>query len=151
MSLASSANVLRVFDEQGVRVRALPRLSGVSKEAINMAMGVLQERRRAIVEQDSFGSRFKVARLTLHGLEAREAYHQLVAAIERHWRERYGEQIITRLCDVLERIVGVPSAGSPLFEGLEPYPGGWRASVPRPETLPHYPMVLHRGGFPDGA
>jgi len=28
---------------------------------------------------------------------------------------------------------------------------GWRASVPRLEQLPHYPMILHRGGFPDGS
>jgi hypothetical protein len=35
--------------------------------------------------------------------------------------------------------------------GLEPYPDGWRASVRRPETLPHFPMVMHRGGFPDGS
>ena len=28
---------------------------------------------------------------------------------------------------------------------------GWRAAVPKPETLPHYPMLLHRGGFPDGS
>ena len=35
--------------------------------------------------------------------------------------------------------------------GLEPYPDNWRAQVRRPETLPHYPMVLHRGGYPDGS
>ena len=40
---------------------------------------------------------------------------------------------------------------SPLFRGLEPYPDGWRAKVRKPDTLPHYPMVLHRGGFPDGS
>jgi hypothetical protein len=34
-----------------------------------------------------------------------------------------------------------------LFRGLEPHPDGWRASVRKPNTLPHYPMVLHRGGF----
>jgi hypothetical protein len=45
----------------------------------------------------------------------------------------------------LERLVG-----EPLSRGLEPYPDGWRASVPRAETLPQYHMVLHRGGFPDG-
>jgi hypothetical protein len=28
---------------------------------------------------------------------------------------------------------------------------GWRAKVRRPTTLPHYRMVLHRGGFPDGS
>jgi hypothetical protein len=44
-----------------------------------------------------------------------------------------------------------PRSLSPLFRGLEPYPDGWRASLRRPNTLPHYPMILHRGGFPDGS
>lgn len=39
----------------------------------------------------------------------------------------------------------------PLFAGLEPYPDGWRAQSPPPAILPHYPMTLHRGGYPDGA
>ncbi len=38
-----------------------------------------------------------------------------------------------------------------LAAGLEPPPGGWPASLRSPATLPHYPMVLHRGGFPDGS
>jgi len=37
------------------------------------------------------------------------------------------------------------------MRGLEPYPDGWRAEVRRPEALPHYPMVLHRVGYPDGS
>ncbi len=43
-----------------------------------------------------------------------------------------------------------------------PYPGGWRAHPPYLRltqamiadpagTLPHYPMVSHRGGYPDGS
>ena len=45
------------------------------------------------------------------------------------------------------------AAGRPpvLSGGLEPYPDNWRASVRRPATLPHFPMVLHRGGYPDGS
>jgi hypothetical protein len=39
----------------------------------------------------------------------------------------------------------------PLFGGLEPYPDNWRASVRRPDVLPRFPMVLHRGGYPDGS
>jgi hypothetical protein len=35
--------------------------------------------------------------------------------------------------------------------GLEPYPDNWRARVKPPLVLPHYPMTLHRGGYPDGA
>jgi hypothetical protein len=23
--------------------------------------------------------------------------------------------------------------------------------LPKPKTLPHYPMVTHRGGYPDGS
>ena len=42
-------------------------------------------------------------------------------------------------------------AASPLMRGLEPYPDNWRADVRPPQALPHYPMVLHRGGFPDGS
>ena len=30
-------------------------------------------------------------------------------------------------------------------------PLSWRAAVRRPATLPHYPMVLYRGGYPDGS
>jgi hypothetical protein len=35
-----------------------------------------------------------------------------------------------------------------LFAGLELPPGGWRAAVRARDTLPQYPMVLHRGGYP---
>jgi hypothetical protein len=48
------------------------------------------------------------------------------------------------------RLVGEPTAPrSPIFGGLEPHPDGWRAAVRKPNTLPHYPMVLHcMAGFP---
>ena len=60
---------------------------------------------------------------------------------------------------MLERREG---ARTLLSLGLEPYAGGWRASAPYVtrtqaviddpvSTLPHYPMVLHRGGWPDGS
>jgi len=65
---------------------------------------------------------------------------------------RFGTDNIGNLRESLERLVSEPTAQlSPLFKGLEPYPDGWRASVRKPDTLPHYPMVLHRGGFPDGS
>jgi hypothetical protein len=40
---------------------------------------------------------------------------------------------------------------SPLFAGLKPYPDGWRGDVRPADTLPWFPMVLHRGGWPDGS
>lgn len=152
MSLAISANVLRVLSEQGVQVRDLPLLTGVSKEAISMAMGILQERQFAVVEAGPTGSRFKGVRLTPDGRKAQNMYHYLPGVIEELWQVRFGSDAVHRLRTVLERMVGKPTAQpSPLFKGLEPYRDGWRASVRKPDTLPHYPMVLHRGGFPDGS
>ena len=55
VSLAIGANVLRVLDDPAVRVRDLPRLSGVSKEAISVALGFLEKRRLAVVEPDPAG------------------------------------------------------------------------------------------------
>jgi hypothetical protein len=139
LSLAICANVLRVLDEKGVRVRDLPLLSGVSKESINMTMGILRKRGVAVVEKN-------VARLTPGGRDAQGAYRQRIGIIEERWQARFGEDTIHTLRESLERL-----AGESLLRGLEPYPDGWRASVRRPNTLPHYPMVLHRGGFPDGS
>ena len=30
-------------------------------------------------------------------------------------------------------------------------PDCWRARLPRPDTLPHHPVISHRGGYPDGS
>jgi DNA-binding MarR family transcriptional regulator len=152
LSLAISANIVRVLDEKGVPLRDLPRLTGVSKEVIGMAMGILQKRRALVVQPERTGSRAKVVRLTPKGREAQDAYRQLPGVIEERWRARFGKETVGALRALLERLVGEPTAQqSPLFRGLEPYPNGWRASVRKPDTLPHFPMVLHRGGFPDGS
>jgi len=152
LSLAISANVLRVLDENGVLVRDIPLLSGVSKEAISMALGFLQKRCIVSVGPGVTGSKAKVVRLTPKGREAQEAYRKLLGTIEARWQVRFGQDNVRTLREMLERLVGEPTAPQwPLFGGLEPNPDGWRAVVRKPNTLPHYPMVLHRGGFPDGS
>jgi DNA-binding MarR family transcriptional regulator len=152
LSLAVSANVVRVLDDKGVRVRDLPRLTGVSKEAIAISLGSLEKGRYIVIEPDPAAARTKRVRLTAKGRAAQEKYGELLGVIENSWRDRFGKETISALRASLERLVGEPTAElSPLFRGLEPYPNGWRASVPKPSTLPHFPMVLHRGGFPDGS
>jgi Mn-dependent DtxR family transcriptional regulator len=136
LSLAICANLLRVLDEKGVRVRDLPVLTGVSKESLSMAMGILAKTQIAVLETDK---RVKIARLTAKGRQAQEASRRLLEAIE--------ERFDTKLRDALQLLINHPA----FPQGLEPYPDNWRASMPKPETLPHYPMVLHRGGFPDGS
>ena len=72
-----------------------------------------------------------VLRATAAGLRARQVWLPLAGLIEQRWRDRFGADRVG--------------------QGLEPYPDNWRASVRRPAVLPHYPMVLHRGGYPDGS
>jgi DNA-binding MarR family transcriptional regulator len=152
VSLAIGANVLRLACEEGVEASDLPRLSGVSKEAIAMSLSFLGKHGYTVIQAKSTANRKKVLVLTPKGRKAQDKYRQLLWAIEEHWQARFGEQAIGRLRDLLEQLDVRPAdQRSPLFRGLEPYPEGWRASVPRPEVLPDFPMTLHRGGFPDGS
>jgi DNA-binding MarR family transcriptional regulator len=144
-----SSNALRLIGQEGARVRDRPRLSGVSKEAIAMSLGRLEERGLAFVQPESAGSRVKILRLTPKGRIAQDAYHRLILDVEPRWQARFGKDVVRNLRESLERLDGDATAHhSPLFRGLEPYPNGWRAAAPRPEGLPHYPMVLHRGRLP---
>ena len=151
-SLAVSANLLRVLDADGTRLRDLPLLTGISKEAVSWAMGVLARARLAVEEPDPAGSRGKIARLTPPGIDAQRVHPEFLGALEQRWRERFTDDTINALRHALEALA-TASEGErpPLFHGLEPYPDNWRASVRRPAILPYYPMVLHRGGYPDGS
>jgi methyltransferase (TIGR00027 family) len=148
-SLAISANVLRVLTGAGMRTKDVPAVGGVSKEAVAMAIGVMRKFGVLTEGPDPAGSRFKVTRLTATGVALRDEYPALAADIERDWRARFGDATVAALRQALEALV----AGDPprVYAGLEPYPDGWRARVPPPAMLPHYPMTLHRGGYPDGS
>lgn len=164
VSLAVGANALRVLTDEGVRVRDLPRLTGVSKEALSMATGVLGRRGYAELRPDPVASRGKLARLTPQGWPAQDDFVSLLDAAERRWRNRFGTDQIAALRRALHNIVNQrDDGGQPrLAAGLRPYPDGWRAQQPflrqtmavlsdPAGALPQYPMVLHRGGWPDGS
>ena len=152
VSLAICADVLRVMKEDATRVRDLPLRSGVSKEAIAMALTFLRSQSYATVQPEAKGSRVPVVLLTPKGVEAQDLYRRILSAVEKRWTERCGSERLEKLRTALERLVGKGTAeASPLLKGLEPYPDGWRAKLKTPETLPHFPMVLHRGGYPDGS
>jgi DNA-binding MarR family transcriptional regulator/phage tail protein X len=151
-SLAAGATVLRVLGEAGTRLRDLPSMAGISKEAVGWALGVLTRAGLAAEEPDPAARRGKVARLTPAGQRAQRRYHELTAVIEQRWRERFGAGPAGALRAALEPLAAAPDGEpAPLFGGLEPYPDNWRAAVRHPVILPHYPMVLHRGGYPDGS
>jgi DNA-binding MarR family transcriptional regulator len=152
VSLAICANVLRVADGPGARIRDLSRRAGVSKASISMAVGFLQKHGYATASADLLDSRTQVLRLTERGHDALEAYDELIGVIEDRWQARFGEANVWGLRTSLEPLAGDSgAASSPLLRGLAPWPGSWRASTRQLDRLPHYPMVLHRGGFPDGS
>jgi methyltransferase (TIGR00027 family) len=148
-SLAVSADVLRVLTEPGVLVKDIPALGGVSKESVAMALGWLRASGLAEEGPDPAGSRYRFARLTRRGTAARDGYHARAGGIEADWRARFGDAAVTALRGSLEPL----AAGDPppLLAGLSPYPDNWRAAAKPVTVLPHYPMTLHRGGYPDGS
>ena len=157
LSLPLWANFLRVLDETGMDVRAIPAAAGVSKEATSMALRFLAKSGHIVVDTR------KTVSLTPAGRRAQEAALQVHSDVERAWRTRFGadtpKRLRTGLDGVLEQADGPRSR---LSLGLVPPQGGWRATRPYAgqtnavvddprAALPHYPMVLHRGGWPDGS
>jgi DNA-binding MarR family transcriptional regulator len=163
LSMPMGSNALRVLGETAVRVRDLPSLTGVSKEAISVAIGFLEKRGYLTIEPDASGSRSKVVRLTRRGERAQDAYRRHLGAIEEGWHARFGPDEIRALVASLQGLFDARDGDGPrVSQGLVPYPGGWRLRAPYAKqtaailrdpsaALPHYPMVLHRGGWPDGS
>jgi DNA-binding MarR family transcriptional regulator len=152
VSLPLSANVLRVLDGDGVPVRELPGLTGISKEAVAVSLTSLTKTGYVVVEGAPASKR--TIRLTPAGAELRAGQRRLHGRIAKRWETRFGDDSRAGL----ERILEHPA----LAAGLMPYPDGWRASMPYARQtqavladprgrLPHHPMVLHRGGWPDGS
>jgi hypothetical protein len=157
VSLPIAANVLRVIGTQPRPVGELPMAAGVSKEAVALSLTPLQAQDLVKVENNP-EARGKVASLTSTGKKTQEANAKRLADIEDDWVNRFGEPAIGALRTSLESILTHES----LSAGLVPSPNGWRATgrykaqtaafVEQPtDALPAYPMVLHRGGWPDGS
>ncbi|MFZ0250880.1 MAG: hypothetical protein WAL61_13120 [Acidimicrobiales bacterium] len=152
ISLPISASTLRVLGTPGRRVGDLPRCTGVSREGQAMCIGWLERHGCVVAEPDPDARRGKVVRLTSKGEKAQQKYRRVLAATEESWGPQYGLTNVDELRAALHTVVGDGTyASSPLGAGLVPHPDNWRARVRRAQTLPHHPMPLHRGGFPDGS
>jgi methyltransferase (TIGR00027 family) len=99
---------------------------------------------------------------TAAGQRAQHIWRPLTAEIERRWRDRFGAEHVGALADALRGLFAEAGGQQRIAAGLVPYPGGWRAHPPYlsqtealladpAAALPYYPMVSHRGGFPDGS
>lgn len=160
LSLAMSANTLRVLRPEDVSASALPSMTGLSKEAISMTLTFLQKRGLIVVEPDRARGKGKLVRLTQAGKVAQDGYRRITVAVEKRLTKAHG----TALRDALELLYerDQRTGRARLADGLAPHAGGWRTwkdyaaqteaflADPR-SSLPQCPMPLHRGGWPDGS
>lgn len=137
--MAMTANIVRVLSADATRVRDLPRLTGVSKESVSMGLNALERAGLAVAGQEAGG---RTVRLTPAGVAARQVHLALLAACD----ER-----LANLDPAAAAVIRDVLRPLPLLAGIAPYPDGWRARLPPPARLPDFPMVLHRGGYPDGS
>jgi hypothetical protein len=152
ISLAIQSDIVSWLADGPVALRDLPARAGVSREGIDMGVGFLQRTQCAVLEPRPGATRGQQARLTDRGEDARLAGRRRQGRIHAEFSRRHGRGAATELARALAPIVGDATRdGSPLFAGLTPSPGGWRAPKPPAQRLPRFPLVLHRGGYPDGA
>ncbi len=142
LSLPLAANVVRVVGNEAVALRTLPERTGLSKEAVAMATGFLTRRQLAATEVP------RTIRLTATGREAATVHARRVA-----------EHDDAPVRATLQALLSDTDA---LRAGLRPSANGWRNTKPYVAqtrrliadptgALPWHPMVLHRGGWPDGS
>ena len=134
LSLSYAANPMRALWAGAVAVRDFPRRTGVAKETLASMTKWLTG--RGLVQDVMVGAA-KGLRLTDAGRRALDA-------------SSHADNVALRAA--IEPIVGdLDLATSPLATAIAPPVSGWRAKARPPETLPHHPVVSHRGGYPDGS
>ncbi len=152
VSMAIGANVLRPIGAHAVPAAQLPARAGVGREAIATCLRYLEKQRMVTVGPEPDGGRARIARLTERGLAALAVHEEVLARTEARWRERLGDPTVERLRDAAGAMaIEADGTSSRLFDAMRPFPGEWRSEFPAPTVLPDFPMVLHRGGWPDGS
>ena len=155
VSLPLLANVLRLLDEDYCSAKELHLRAGVAKEGISAAITFLKK--VDLVMTEGTGAKLQL-RLSPAGAEAVRSGIQRLKELDQQ-RGEPGAALRKAAEAVLAKGVG---EGSAMAEGLRSHEGGWRIYRPYlPQTeallaspvdaLPHHPMILHRGGFPDGS
>ena len=108
----------------GTRVRDLPALTGVSREANAMCAGWLERHGCVVTEPDPTATRGKVLRLTEKGQRAQQKSRRILGTTEVSWRSTLRAAAVDDLRPHSSRSSGDGSlASSPLGQGLDALPG----------------------------
>jgi hypothetical protein len=157
--IAVAANLLRVAGSEPVRVRDLPVKTGLAKEAVTASIKMLEARGLARSASDA---RTVTLHLTSTGIAVKRQSEKITDAIERRWRSTAGADVIDAMAAALAEMLDRRDGGKSVLGAALAEEAGWRTKSPYraqlerfahdPATsLPYFPMVTHRGGFPDGS
>lgn len=162
ISLPLASDVLRVLSVEQMPVTDAIRDSGISREAFTAALTPLTKHGHVVVEKAATG-RGKAIRLTEQGSRALNHHGARLRAVEDAWRADPARAALMQNAQgAAEQILHQrDDGGSVLGRLLVPPPDGWRHRAPFSRqtravaqepaaALAHCPMVLHRGGYPDG-
>jgi hypothetical protein len=153
LALPVWTNGLRLLATEPTPVRDLPIRAGVSTEGMTMVLTHLQ--RADCVDISAIpGRRGKQAGLSERGQRARAAGARRFVGLGHDGAagaDGPGAAVEELRAALHPLVEDGTRARSPLFTGLDSVPGNWRADIPPPECLPWHPLVLHRGGYPDGS
>ena len=147
LSLPLTANFVRVLDKAGLDVREIPAIAGVSKEATSMALKFLTKTGYVSVDAKARAPHCRRAwrrrrPLPVYMRTSNEHGRHVTAAEGHGGGPRSAHSALRRLAAVSRTAGGRGSSYVEQTNAVIDDPTG---------RLPHYPMVLHRGGWPDGS
>jgi DNA-binding MarR family transcriptional regulator len=95
-----------ISPHDGARLTDLAELSGLTKQAVGEAVSDLE--RLGYVERapDPQDGRAKIVKLTAKGQEAQRIGYEFLDGLEREWAERFGEERLASMREMLEELVG---------------------------------------------
>jgi DNA-binding MarR family transcriptional regulator len=105
--------VFRYIDVDGSRLTDLAAQSGVTKQAVGEFVDELQQLGYVERAPDPIDGRAKIIRLTKRGRDARRAALRIFDDIEREWADRFGEDRIAELREILMAIAAEDSVAPP--------------------------------------
>lgn len=113
--------VFRYIDVDGSRLTDLAAQSGVTKQAVGEFVDELQQFGYVERAPDLMDGRAKIIRLTDRGRDARRAALRIFDDIEREWAERFGEDRIAELRELLEAIAAEDERAVPAERATAAY------------------------------
>jgi hypothetical protein len=147
VSIALAANALRVLEPVGIPVREVSIRAGIAREITDVSLGYLEK--NGFVTLASNG-RTRTVTLTIAGIAAQDFMDERLRELDRRFEPARSP---------LEAILSNTSA---MEDALTQHPDAWRSQPPYAaqtermladprSALPHFPVVTHRGGYPDGS